>query len=87
MEPSWYGVPVVFGPCMASQPEMVDLVHEYGSGVQMTEETFESALDELLSNPDKRAHLGRAGLRLVGDMHGATQKTFSAICNKCASVL
>jgi 3-deoxy-D-manno-octulosonic-acid transferase len=76
LEPSWYGVPVVFGPEMHSQPELVELVKDYASGLQVPPEALQSTLEDLLTHPEKRAALGQAGLHLVGEMHGATLKTW-----------
>lgn len=79
LEPCWYGVPVLFGPHMHSQPEMVDLVNEYGAGLQVKPEMLQSTLDDLLANLSKRKKLGSAGLKLVADIHGATQRTWEKI--------
>ena len=79
MEPSWYGVPVVFGPEMYSQPELVDLVKEYHAGLQVPSETLCEVLLDLLSHPEKQQALGQAGLQLVAAMHGATLKTWEEI--------
>lgn len=79
VEPNWYGVPVLFGPYMHSQPELLELVKSYGSGRQVPAEELESALDALLSHPDQRKAIGQAGVQLVNDMQGATRKTWQAI--------
>lgn len=79
LEPSWYGVPVIFGPHMESQPDLVDLMKEYGAGVQVKMEDLESELMGLLLDANKRKTLGDAGLRLSSDVHGATEKTCALI--------
>lgn len=79
LEPSWYGVPVVFGPCMASQPDLVELVKEYHAGMQVPLEQLSDVLLDLLKEPSRRQALGGEGLRLVSDIHGATNKTFESI--------
>jgi 3-deoxy-D-manno-octulosonic-acid transferase len=79
LEPSWYGVPVVFGPYMHSQPDLVDLMKEYGAGIQVSMEDLQSELIGLLLDSSRRKTLGEAGLRLSSDVHGATGKTCALI--------
>ena len=79
IEPAWYGVPVLFGPHMHSQPELLELVQDYGSGKQVTANELEGALEALLKDAEQRQVLGQAGRKLVGDMQGATRKTWQAI--------
>lgn len=75
LEPSWYGVPVLFGPCMSSQPDLVELVKEYNAGLQVTMEELPQTILELFNDSSHRKNLGENGLRLAGDVHGATKKT------------
>lgn len=79
LEPSWYGVPVIFGPHMHSQPDLLELVKEYRAGLQVSIEELPEILSNLLSQPNERKLLGDAGLRLSGDVHGATGKTWDLI--------
>lgn len=79
LEPSWYGVPVIFGPHMHSQPDLLELVKEYRAGLQVSIDELPEVLFNLLSQPSERKLLGDAGLRLSGDVHGATGKTWDLI--------
>lgn len=79
LEPSWYGVPVIFGPHMHTQPDLVDLVREYEAGLQVSIEELPEVLLRLLKNPEQRKMLGAAGLRLASDVHGATGKTLNLL--------
>ena len=79
LEPSWFGVPVLFGPFMHQQPELLELVREYGSGRQIKFEECFSAIEELLKDSEKRREMGNAGLKMVGELHGATEKTLQAL--------
>jgi 3-deoxy-D-manno-octulosonic-acid transferase len=79
LEPSWYGVPVVFGPHMHSQPDLVDLVNEYQAGMQVSLEEMPDTLISLLQDTSQRKVLGDAGLKLANDVHGATNKTWKVI--------
>jgi 3-deoxy-D-manno-octulosonic-acid transferase len=85
LEPSWYGVPVIFGPYMQTQPDLVDLMKEYEAGLQVNIEGLQTVLISLLQDPIKRKLLGDAGLRLASDVHGATGKTFELIKELCSA--
>lgn len=79
LEPSWYGVPVIYGPFMQAQPDLADLMKEYQAGLQVGLSELQSVLVDLVQNEDKRKVLGDAGLRLASDVHGATEKTSDLI--------
>lgn len=83
LEPSWYGVPVIFGPHMQTQPDLVDLMKEYGAGLQIDLDGLQLELIALLQDQNKCKVLGDAGLRLAADVHGATGKTFALIKELC----
>jgi 3-deoxy-D-manno-octulosonic-acid transferase len=83
LEPSWYGVPVIFGPYMFNQPDLVDLVKEYGAGLQVSMEDLPRVVNELFEDAAKRKALGDGGLKLVGDVRGATKKTATLIKQHC----
>ena len=40
LEPTWYGVPVIYGPFMHSQPELIELMEEYEAGLQVPMENL-----------------------------------------------
>lgn len=79
IEPCWYGVPVLFGPHMHTQMELVQLVKQYDAGLQVPPEDLEKTLLELLGDSEKRALLGKNGSRMVTDMKGATVRTWNAL--------
>jgi 3-deoxy-D-manno-octulosonic-acid transferase len=79
MEPSQYAVPVLFGPYMHTQLDMVDEMLRAGAGLQVSLNELDKALLTLLLTPGKRQQLGSAGLTLTQSMKGATQKTFQII--------
>ncbi len=83
LEPSWYGVPVVFGPHMFSQPDLVDLVMEYGAGLQVPLEDLSRVIIGLFEDEKMRNTLGQGGLKLAKDVHGATKKTVTLIKDCC----
>lgn len=79
LEPSWYGVPVIFGPHMQSQPDLLELVKEYRAGLQVSIDELPDVLVNLLNQPNECKVLGDAGLRLADDVHGATGKTWDLL--------
>ncbi len=79
IEPCWYGVPVIYGPCMYSQLELVQWMETYRAGLQVEKEQLLAVLKDLLIHPFKRKELGINGLRLVKDKRGATEKTLHAL--------
>lgn len=82
LEPAWYGIPVIFGPYMYAQPELVELIKKYGAGLQVPLEKLQNLLLELFTNQKRRNQFKEASLRLVSDVHGATEKTIVEIEKK-----
>lgn len=79
LEPCWYGKPVIFGPHMYTQTELVDLIKQYNAGLQMDENGLSRLLEQWLMNAHERAQLGQRGLKLLNDMKGSTQRTLQAL--------
>jgi len=82
LEPVWYGVPVLFGPHMQNQPDMVDLMRDYDAGIQVSSEALPGVIEDLLGDEKRCKKLGINGLRLFSDIHGATAKTFALLKEK-----
>jgi len=82
LEPCWYGVPVIFGPFMQAQPDLVNLMKEYGAGIQVELKDLQSQLIHLFQNDNYRKLLGDGGLRLSSVVKGATSKTYELISEK-----
>lgn len=79
LEPCWYGKPVLFGPHMGAQVEMVDLMKQYGGGVQVDQKELYSILELWIENHEEREEVGAKGFRLVKDLKGATDKTLKVL--------
>lgn len=79
IEPSWYGVPVLFGPYMHTQPELLELVQQYQAGIQVGPEQLVEVMRALFQNPEERQILGKRGVQLVTDLKGATKKTLKEV--------
>jgi 3-deoxy-D-manno-octulosonic-acid transferase len=79
LEPVRYGIPVMFGPYMHSQPGMEDLVLEYGVGVKT--ELFDVAdnVIKLLFNEKNKKSVRSDCERLFNDVKGSVDKTFMKI--------
>lgn len=79
LEPCWYGKPVLFGPHMHTQLELVDLMAQYEAGKQVNHDQLQAALQGWVNNPDEAKEIGSNGLRLVKDLKGSTKKTMRAL--------
>ncbi|PJD93297.1 MAG: 3-deoxy-D-manno-octulosonic acid transferase [Parachlamydia sp.] len=79
LEPSFYGVPVLFGPHMYSQMEFAQLALESGAALQVTETNVAEKIEELLENEMKRKHIGEKGIRLTSEIQGAKEKTWGTL--------
>lgn len=79
LEPCFYGKPVLFGPCMASQPDLLDLARSYQAGIQIAPEDIVPTVRQLIDNFSLARQLGQNGLRLLAESRGALDKTFNAL--------
>ncbi len=79
LEPCWYGKPVLFGPHMQTQIELVGLMAQYKAGIQVQPDQLQSILERLLEYPQEAEDIGENGLHLVKNLKGSTKKTLQAI--------
>lgn len=79
LEPSWYGLPVLFGPYMHTQPELVELVKDYAAGWQLDATQLQEKIMQLIKDDAERSRVGKEGLRLIADLKGGTQRTIAAL--------
>lgn len=79
LEPCWYGKPVLFGPHMHTQLELVDLMTQYGAGMQVNPEQLKPTLERWIENPKESQAIGAKGLQLVKDLKGSTKRTLQAL--------
>ena len=82
LEPCEFGVPVVFGPYLHSQPDFLTLCREYESGIQTEKEGLANVLETLLSNRSMRQEMGVRGKTLIQEMRGATENTLKLVCER-----
>jgi 3-deoxy-D-manno-octulosonic-acid transferase len=72
LEPASLGVPVLFGPHMHNFREPAALLLACGGGTQVTDgEDLEDKLKLLMGSHAKRLEMGKNGLRMLEDSHGA----------------
>ncbi len=79
LEPSFYGKPVVFGPYLHSQPDLLDLMRSYQAGLQIMPEDIVSTVNQLMESSALSSNLGKNGLKLVSESRGALEKTFHSL--------
>ena len=79
LEPLFYGKPVLFGPYMHSQPDLLELVNVYQAGLQIRPETIALTLQKLLTTPALCFQIGSNGLKLINSSRGALEHTFNLL--------
>jgi len=79
LEPSFYGVPVLFGPYMHAQPDFLDLIRSHGGGIQITEKTLYPTLCSLLSDEKRRKEIGERGREVIEEGRGAIENSWEAV--------
>jgi 3-deoxy-D-manno-octulosonic-acid transferase len=76
-EPAALGIPVLFGPHMETQKDLVDVVVHGGAGKQVPLDRLTSTLEQMLKTPP--LEMKQAGLKLAEEVQGATDRTWKSI--------
>lgn len=79
LEPCAFSVPVIFGPYMHNQLELVNLVQHSGGGKKINLEEIPHVIKALLQDPIRRKKIGMAGYQLVQTIQGSSQRTLDEI--------
>lgn len=79
LEPCWYGKPVLFGPHMHTQVELVDLINQYQAGLQSPQQDLLFNLENWVQDSAERHLIGQRGLKLIGSLKGSTKRTLEAL--------
>lgn len=79
LEPLWFGVPLIYGPYMHAQPDLVEAVSSFGAGYQVGLEELGGRLKALLQDEKQINHLKAASAKLISSMSGSTERTFNAL--------
>jgi 3-deoxy-D-manno-octulosonic-acid transferase len=83
IEPAALGKAIVFGPNMQNFAAIAEAFVRRGGAVQVRSAAeLEQALDELLTDADRRAALGRAALEVVRENRGALERTVEMIVRR-----
>lgn len=82
LEPSFYGVPVIFGPYMHTQTELERLVLDSNAGIQTTRETLVPILEDLIQSQEKLRSYSQAGIALTDTLQGTSAKTLATLEEK-----
>lgn len=78
-EAAVYGIPVIYGPNNHKFIEAREMAECTGGLPVDSRETFEKAVNELVSDPDERKRRGEASDRYIRSKIGATDKIFKSI--------
>jgi 3-deoxy-D-manno-octulosonic-acid transferase len=80
LEPAALAKPVVIGPHTANFAEITDQLLGCGAAMRVADDAeLEAALSRLLSEPEERDWMGRAGFELVRSGQGAVARTLEII--------
>jgi 3-deoxy-D-manno-octulosonic-acid transferase len=79
LEPSWYGVPVIHGPYMHAQPELVSLTKEYGTAKQVEAAQLAQTIEQLLATEQARSGYRHGAAALLRNCSGACARTWKAM--------
>ena len=78
LEPAYYGVPVLYGPHMHEQPDLLDLMNRYQAGICVRHDLVQKTI-ELLSDEALLRQLGERGEQMVKESRGALEETLQEI--------
>ena len=78
-EPVQLGIPVLFGPYMEAQRDLVDLILHAHAGKQLALSELTRALLELLQEKERSKKMVEAASQLAQFVHGTAQRTWEAI--------
>jgi 3-deoxy-D-manno-octulosonic-acid transferase len=79
MEAQAFGVPVVSGPYMHSQPQLIECAKFYDAILQVDNAEVGQAVERLLSDADLSQRLGNNALKMVAELRGATDRTLHEV--------
>lgn len=79
LEPAWFGKPVIFGPYMDNQTEMVEHVLQHKVGFQLEHTKLKVILEENYNNGEIRFAIADRCQVMTHELRGASRKTFEEI--------
>lgn len=87
LEPIWVGSPVLFGPYMEDQADLVSLVLSFQAGLQVDISNLTSSLEFFMKDPEALASLKKKGKDLLLDVQGADLRTLDPLRRHIQSIL
>lgn len=75
MEPQAFGIPVITGPFMHSQPQLIECANYFNAILQIDGQEIASTVERLLNEPTTCKKLGKSALDMVTALQGATTRT------------
>ncbi len=94
MEAQAFGIPVIAGPYMHSQPQLIECAKFYNAILQIEASEIGPSVERLLNEPKMCQELGKCSLEMVAALLGATTRTRDEIyqlapqfftCNKLSN--
>lgn len=79
LEPSFYGIPVIFGPYMHTQTELESLILNAKAGIQTSGLNLARPLEKILSSPQYYTALSKAGKDLTDTLKGTSLSAFTIL--------
>jgi len=76
LEPSMFGVPVLYGPYLWGQRDFLELIQRYEGGREVHASDLHTTVLELKENPEVRQRMGEGGKCIFTHASGALQKTY-----------
>jgi 3-deoxy-D-manno-octulosonic-acid transferase len=75
MEAHAFGIPVISGPYMHSQPQLIECARYYNAIIESQGSEIGTTIDRLLQEPARCEELGKCSLDMVSALKGATDRT------------
>lgn len=79
LEPAAHGIPVLHGPHMHSQPDIMRIVAPSGGVVSCTEPELGAELASLMSDAGRRTEMGAKAAEAAGAQRGAAHRVVDAV--------
>ncbi len=79
LEAAVHSVPVLYGPHMHNQPEILKIFKQSGAGKQVEKDDLASALEALFMNENERLRMGRTGAQAAMQNRGSARRTVEFI--------
>ena len=79
LEAAVHSIPVIYGPHMHKQPEILKIFQEGEGGIQLTEKELASKMEYLISHEEERRRLGNAAAQTALQNRGSARRTVEFI--------